>query len=99
MKTYLVTYDLNKEGAAYKKASEEVVKAIQAAGEALHCLTTTWIVKSPSSSSAQVYDKIKRFMDDNDNLLVSQMCSDHRGWLSEKACDFISQAPLCKSCA
>ncbi len=100
MKTYLVTYDLNKEGAAYTKAKELVISAIKSAGQSIHCLTTTWIVRSNFASADQLSTHILNLkcIDSNDRLLVTQLCSDKQGWLAKEQWNFINDSPSCRAC-
>ena len=98
MKTYLVTYDLNKEGASYTKANELVIKAIKAAGSCIHCLTTTYVVRSNYTTATQLSDFIRKNMDSNDHLLVTQLCNDRNGWLPQVKWDFINASPACRTC-
>ena len=65
MKTYLIGYDLNKQGQNY----EVLIEKIKAIGSWWHCLDSTWIVKS-DYSAVQIRDFLKQFIDANDELLV-----------------------------
>ncbi len=65
MKTYLIGYDLNKQGQNY----EVLIEKIKTIGSWWHCLDSTWIVKS-DYSAVQIRDFLKQFIDANDELLV-----------------------------
>lgn len=68
--TYLVCYDLNKEGAAYSAANKRLTDAIKALFSAWwHHLDSTWIVLS-DMTAVQIRDALKRHIDDDDELLI-----------------------------
>lgn len=68
MKTYLIGYDLIKQGQDYDSLTEEIKKI----GSWWHCLGSTWIVKTNLSSS-QVIDRLTPKIDNNDKLLVVRL--------------------------
>jgi hypothetical protein len=65
MRTYLIGYDLNKQGQDYKTLIDEIKKL----GTWWHCLDSTWIIKSDSTAEA-IRDYLKQYIDSNDELLV-----------------------------
>lgn len=65
MKSYVISYDLNKPGQDYAKLYE----AIKSYGTWWRNLESTWIIKSNSIAS-QIRDYLKQFIDKNDKLLV-----------------------------
>lgn len=65
MKTYLIGYDLNKQGQDYTTLIEKIKKI----GLWWHCLDSTWIVKS-DNTAVEIRDFLKQFIDNNDELLV-----------------------------
>jgi len=88
MKTYLIGYDLIKEGQDYDSLIEEIKKI----GTWWHGLGSTWIVKTNLEAS-QIRDRLSPKIDINDKLIVirlkreaawigfNKQCSD---WLKEK---------------
>lgn len=68
MKSYLIGYDLNKSGQDYQTLIVEIKKV----GTWWHCLDSTWIVKS-DLTAAQIRDKLKSYIDTNDELLVVRL--------------------------
>lgn len=70
MPSYLICYDINKEGAAYAAANKLLTDRIKAAfGTYWHHLDSTWIVVT-NRSAVSIRDDLERFLDDNDELLV-----------------------------
>jgi hypothetical protein len=65
MSTFLIGYDLNKTGKDYKALTDEIKKL----GAWWHHLDSTWLVIS-SLTASQIRDKLKPFIDSDDELLV-----------------------------
>lgn len=76
----LISYDLNRPGQDYSSLYEEIKKA----GTWWHHLDSTWII-STNQTPEQWQERLKKHMDDNDNLLVIEVCNNYQGWLPEKA--------------
>jgi hypothetical protein len=72
MKTYLIGYDLNKEGQNYEGLVEKIKETF---GTWWHHLDSTWIVKS-NLSAAQIRDILRPFIDNNDELLVASLAGE-----------------------
>ena len=70
MKTYLITYDLNKPGQDYNKLYEAI--KISSDFSAWHCLDSNWIIKTDQTAS-EIRDYLKSFIDSSDNLLVVKL--------------------------
>jgi hypothetical protein len=64
MKTYLISYDLDKPGQNY----DELIARLKAVG-AVKILYSEWVLRTTASAVA-VRDDLKRFTDNNDMLLV-----------------------------
>jgi len=75
VKTYLISYDLNKPGQDYNSLFE----AIKELGTWWHCLDSTWIVKT-NNTAVQIRDYLKNQIDSNDALLVVDL-SGEAAWL------------------
>lgn len=70
MTTYLIGYDLNKEGVAYTTANKALCDAIQRLFVTWwHHLDSTWIVVTNLSAS-QIRDQLQPYLDADDELLV-----------------------------
>ena len=64
MKTYLISYDLDKPGQDYK----DLIDRLRQLG-AIKVLYSEWVLQTPASA-VQVRDDLDRFMDANDRILV-----------------------------
>ena len=82
----LITYDLNRPGQNYNDLYKEIKKA----GTWWHHLDSTWII-STSSTPAQWQKRLQKHMDDNDNLLVIEVCDNYQGWLPDKAWKWLKE--------
>lgn len=71
MKSYLIGYDLNKTGQDYQTLISEIKKL----GNWWHCLDSTWIIKSDLTPT-QIVNKLKSYIDSNDELLVVNVTRD-----------------------
>jgi hypothetical protein len=69
MKTYMITYDLNKPGQNYGQLYD-AIKGVATGW--LHPLNNIWLVVSPMSS-AGLRDYLIPFVDGNDKLLVMEV--------------------------
>lgn len=76
----LISYDLNKPGQSYDALYDEIKKA----RTWWHHLDSTWII-STSSSPQEWQRRLRQHMDDNDNLLVVEICNNYSGWLPKTA--------------
>lgn len=68
MKTYLVSYDLNKPGKNYDK----LIEAIKGYGTWWHHLDSTWIIKT-NNTAVEIRDYLWKHMDSSDELLVVRL--------------------------
>lgn len=70
MTTYLICYDINKEGATYSAANKVLIDAIKAKFSTWwHHLDSTWIVAT-DMTAVQIRNYLTRYLDTNDELLV-----------------------------
>ena len=81
----LVTYDLNKPGQDYSDLYE-AIKAISS--DYLHQLTSVWLLDT-NSSPQMVCEKLRPWIDDNDELFVVRITSDYFGYLSQSAINWL----------
>lgn len=65
MNTLLVGYDLHRPGQDY----EDLIEYLETMPSWWHHLDSTWIIEA-HFSAAELRDKLKTFMDDNDTVLV-----------------------------
>ena len=77
---YMVTYDLNAPGQKY----EQVLAVLDsiAEGEACSFWQSSYLLKS-ALAPAQIMDKLKPHLDENDKVLVIQVTKNHQGWLDD----------------
>jgi len=70
MTTYIIGYDINKEGAAYAEANKKLTEAIREQFPTFwHHLDSTWIVVT-EKTAVQIRDSLKSQLDKDDELLV-----------------------------
>ena len=86
MNVYCVSYDLNKAGQDYDGVIEELKKSYSW----WHYLDSTWLIATNESASV-LSERIRKFTDDNDYLLVIRVTNNYAGWLPQKAWDWIKQ--------
>ena len=77
----LITYDLNKPGQDYSDLYD-AIKAIP--GTWWHYLTSVWLVDT-NLSTQQIYGKLERHIDKNDELFIVRITRDYTGYLPKKA--------------
>ena len=65
MRTYLITYCLHKPEENYP----DFYNAIRRLGNSLHCLESTWIVRT-SKNIIQIRNDLDHYIDPDDELLV-----------------------------
>lgn len=78
MASYLIGYDLNKNGQDYTA----LIEAIKGLGSWWHCLDSTWIVKHDGPSTV-IRDALKPYIDSNDELLVVKLTGEG-AWMGFK---------------
>ena len=82
----LISYDLNRPGQNYNSLHEEIKKA----GTWWHHLESTWII-STSHGPEKWEQRLRRHMDENDSLLVIEVCNNYSGWLPDKAWKWLQE--------
>lgn len=71
MATYFIGFDLNREGSNYSARHKALTDRLsQLFGTYWRNLDSTWIVVS-DYTAVQIRDDLKRYLDDNDELLVA----------------------------
>jgi hypothetical protein len=84
MTKYIITYDLNKVGQDYSG----LIGAIRAY-LCSHPMESTWFVKT-DKTSVSLYNDLSRFIDTNDRLFISEISTNHYGWLSQLDINFLN---------
>lgn len=88
MKTYLIGYDLNKQGQDYTRLIDHIKEKFPTYW---HHLDSTWIVKT-DLTAVQIRNDIREFIDGNDELLVVKL--DGEGaWagINQKGSDWLKE--------
>lgn len=87
MTKYLITYDLKTPGKNYSGLYE----AIKGLGAWWHYLDSTWIIKSQTLDSTQIFNRLQPHIDNNDNILVVEIIPTHsQGLLPPEAWNWIN---------
>ena len=84
-KIYSISYDLNTPGQKY----DDLYAAIESY-DSCKIMKSHYLVYT-SSTAGQIYDKLSICLDQNDRILISELNSNHRGWLAQSACDWIKK--------
>ena len=82
----LISYDLNRPGQDYSNLYKEIKKA----KAWWHYLDSTWIV-STNSSTEDWQRRLRQHMDENDNLLIIEVCENYQGWLPKRAWEWLNK--------
>lgn len=87
MKTYIITYDLNRPGQNY----DSLIEAIKGYKFWAKIQKSTWAIQT-TSSSVQVRDNLCRYIDANDSLFVGELGRD-AAWigLSKEVSDWLKK--------
>jgi hypothetical protein len=84
MFSYIISYDLIAD-----KDYNSLYKAIRDYGSFAHILESVWIINS-SSSSTDIRDNLKSYIDNNDKLFVAKLDGESAWWnLSKEVSDWI----------
>lgn len=83
-KTYLISYDLKKPDQDYTYLIQELKKS----NLWWHYLESTWLI-STFETTQQIYQRIEKFIDKNDSVIIILVGKEYQGWLPEKAWNWI----------
>ncbi|MDN3412952.1 MULTISPECIES: hypothetical protein [unclassified Pseudoalteromonas] len=86
MAVFCVTYDLNKSGQNYSALYDE----IKLSSGWCHALDSVWLI-STTENAKQLSDRLRKKIDDNDDLLVIKVTRDYAGWLDKATWDWINK--------
>ena len=91
MSVYLVTWNLNKEGAAYSQARDAFLRQLGTYENTKDDALETVRFVSTSSTASTVSDHLRQKLDDNDRLFVTKLDrGNHQGWLSKSTWEWIN---------
>jgi hypothetical protein len=85
MAVYNVSYDLNKAGKNYEGLIEELKKS----SGWWHYLRSTWLI-STRETPTQLYNRLQPYLDNDDHILIIEVCNNSNGWLPKKAWEWIN---------
>lgn len=85
MAIYSICYDLNKTGQNYTSLINEIKKS----SDFRKPMESYWLVKT-NESADQLYNRLAKFIDSNDRLIVTQVTRQYSGWLAKDVCDWLS---------
>ena len=92
MSVFVVTWNLNKEGAAYSAARTRFLQQLSGFSYQTdpNLESVAWV--STTLNATQVRDHLRAGMDDNDRLFVSKLNSgEYQGWLQQNVWEWIRQ--------
>jgi hypothetical protein len=96
VKSYIISFDLRKNGSNNSRNVERISAALHCAGETLAIGTATFILKTSFTSADEVFNAVfKTCVDGNDRIFISQLCRDKQGWLSKEAWEWLGSCPKC----
>lgn len=82
----LISYDLNSPGQDYSSLHEEIKKA----GKWWHYLESTWIISTHYGPN-DLASRLRQHLDDNDYLLIIEVCKNYQGWLPDDAWEWLNE--------
>jgi hypothetical protein len=80
-----INYDLRQPGRDYSG----VFEAIKSCGSWWHYLESTWLVDTTLSAKG-IWNRLAPHVHSNDRVLIHAVGSDHQGWLSLNAWNWIN---------
>lgn len=91
MSVFVVTWNLNKEGASYDAARTKFFEQLARCDYNYSSKLETTAFVSTASDVDELYRFLKEAVDDNDRLFVSKMHSScHKGWLDKTQWEWIN---------
>ena len=85
-KVYLVSYDLNQPGQDY----DSLIAAIRSYNGYCQALKSQWFICSDKTAK-QICEHLVQYIDENDWLIVCELSSNFRAWLSDEAVKWLEQ--------
>jgi len=84
MTVYEISYDLSDPGQEY----DDLHEAIENLGESLHALESYWLVDASNTSTSDIRDSLKSYLDTNDQIVVTKIKQTGGGrWATYHASD------------
>ena len=85
---YLISYDLNKPGQDYQTLFSAIE---QISNGYTRCLKSVWLINT-NLNADQIVQKLLRYIDENDRLLVAKVTPDVQAQLPDDQCKWIQDA-------
>ena len=82
----LISYDLNNPKRGYRGLYKEIKKA----DTWWHHLDSTWIIRTNQNPETW-QDRLRRYMDKDDSLLIIEVRNNYQGWLPEEAWQWLER--------
>lgn len=86
MTVYSVSYDLNKSGQNYSG----LIKELESFDGWCHPMKSYWLICSNLTAN-QTHELLKKYLDQNDWIIVMEASKNHSGWVLKDACDWINK--------
>ena len=83
-KTYLVAYDFTGSPDRYSELFDELKES----PKWWHWIDSVWLLRTKESAN-QIYARLEPHLDEDINLFITEIGSDHQGWLPRKAWKWI----------
>lgn len=77
-KVYMINYDLYKAGQDYT----DLIKEIKKSPDYINYLISGWLIATPETTD-QIFNRLGKWLDSNDNILINELTSVHQGWLKK----------------
>ncbi|MBF0785737.1 CRISPR-associated protein Cas2 [Muribacter muris] len=86
MKNYLISYDLNN----FDKDYSDLIKAIKTYRSALKILDSVFVIQT-SSSAFEITSYLKEYLDENDEIIATELTEDTAWILQGKKSDELAR--------
>jgi CRISPR/Cas system-associated endoribonuclease Cas2 len=84
---YLITYDLMEPGKDYSG----IYKALKSFKRWCHYLGSTWLIDTDVPIT-EIHNKLKPYIDENDNLLIIEVKDNYKGQLPKEAWEWLNNS-------
>ena len=83
-KIYLVAYDFTGSSDRYSELFDELVRTRNWS----HYIDAVWLLSNDESAN-RIFERLEPHLDDDISLFITEIGSDHQGWLPDKAWKWI----------
>jgi hypothetical protein len=83
-KIYLVAYDFRGSSDNYSDLFDELQKSPRW----WHWIDSVWLLRTEESAD-EIYERLEQYLDNDISLFITEIGSDHQGWLPDKAWKWI----------